>query len=117
MPPTDARWIVSGAARFAGNRGSSRRTHGYRPSHAALTGGSSIPSILAGVVHQQHRDAKLPLQRAKIPQQLGDRAGVILVNAVKSHQRVEHQQLSPAIGLSPKAASDPDRDRAAEPMP
>ena len=52
-------------------------------------------SVLARVMHQQNREAKLPLQRAEIPQQLGHFARMILVDAVKSHQGIQHQQPRP----------------------
>src|SRR5215472_8086213 len=58
-------------------------------------GGNAVPSILARVMHQHYREAELPLQRAEIPEQFGDVARMILVDAMKPHQRIQHQQPGP----------------------
>ena len=60
-----------------------------------LTGGDSPRGVLSRVMHQQDRQVELPLQRAKVRQQLGHFAGVVLVDAVQSHQGIEQQQPGP----------------------
>ena len=57
----------------------------------SLAGGDSPRGVLAGVMHQHHREVQLPLQGAEVGQQPGHFAGVVLVDAVKSHQRIEQQ--------------------------
>ncbi len=61
----------------------------------SLAGGNSPRGVLPGVMHQEDREVKLPLQRAKVRQQLGHFTGVVLVNAVKSHQGIQNQQPGP----------------------
>ena len=61
----------------------------------ALAGGDSPRGVLSRVMHQQDRQVELPLQRAKVRQQLGHFAGVVLVDAVKSHQGIQQQQPRP----------------------
>ena len=46
-------------------------------------------------MHQQHRDVELSLQRTKVRQQRGHLAGVVLVDAVQSHKRIQDQQPGP----------------------
>ncbi len=60
-----------------------------------LAGGGSPRGVLPRVMHQQHRQVELPLQRAKVRQQLGHFAGVVLVDAVKSHQGIQNEQPGP----------------------
>jgi hypothetical protein len=63
----------------------------------SLTGGNTVQSILARVIHQQNREAKLPLQQAEIPQQFSYIANMILVDAMRPHQAIQQQQ----FGLKP----------------
>jgi hypothetical protein len=46
-------------------------------------------------MHQHHREVQLPLQRAEVGQQPGHFAGMVLVNRVKPHQRIQEQQPGP----------------------
>ena len=43
-------------------------------------------------MHHQDRQVELPLQRAKVCQQLSHLAGMVLVGAVKSHQGIQNEQ-------------------------
>ena len=60
-----------------------------------LAGGGTSSGVLAGVMHQHHRDVELPLQRAKVGQQRGHFAGIVLVDGVQSHQRIQQHQPGP----------------------
>jgi hypothetical protein len=68
-----------------------RVAEGVNVSGAAqsLTSGGYPRAILSRVMHQQDRQVELSLQRAKVRQQIGHLAGTVLVDAVKSHQRIE----------------------------
>ena len=117
---TTSRWVVSALARhqFQIDRRRSRRgavlagqqqavpaaaevevgvAEGVQVAGAAqpLAGGHSARGVFAGVMHQHHREVQLPLQRAEVGQQPGHFAGVVLVDAVKPHQRIQQQQPGP----------------------
>ena len=78
-----------------------------------LTGGDSAGGVLARVMHQHDREVQLPLQRAKVGQQPGHFAGVVLVDAVQPHQRIEKQQPGPQpLGRLQEPRCGADRDRA-----
>jgi hypothetical protein len=47
------------------------------------------------VMDQDHREVQLSLEQAEVGQQPGHFAGVVLVDAVQSHQRVQEQQPGP----------------------
>ena len=82
----------------------------------SLAGGDSPRGVLARVMHQQDRQVELPLQRAKVRQQLGHFAGVVLVDAVKSHQGIQNEQPgSQPLGRLQEPRAVRDRDRAGEP--
>src|SRR5580658_6659832 len=49
-------------------------------------------AVLAGVVDDEHGDVVGALQLAEIAEERGDLAGVVLVDAVQSHERVEDEE-------------------------
>ena len=63
-------------------------------------------SVLTRVMHQQHRDVELSLQRTKVRQQRGHLAGVVLVDAVQSYKRIQDQQPGPE---PPSCLQEPSR--------
>ena len=74
----------------------------------SLTGGDSPRGVLSRVMHQQDREVELPLQRTKVRQQLGHFTGVVLVDAVKSHQGIQNEQPGPEpLGCLPEPRAVP----------
>jgi hypothetical protein len=56
---------------------------------AGLAAGAAV---LARVMDDEHGDVELALEGAEVAEQGGDLAGVVLVDAVQAHERVEHEQ-------------------------
>ncbi len=63
--------------------------------------GTDGAGALSGVVDDGHGDGVTPLQLAQEGEQRGDLAADILIDAMRPHERIEHQQpwLEPANGL------------------
>src|SRR5271154_423688 len=50
------------------------------------------PAVLAGVVDDEHGDIVGALQLAEVAEERGDLPGVVLVDAVQSHEGVEDEE-------------------------
>jgi len=59
------------------------------------TGGSPARRILSRVMHQHDGKVEPPLKRAEVGQQLSHFGGVVLIDPVKPHERIEQQQPRP----------------------
>ena len=56
-----------------------------------LAGAAGV-GVFASVMNQDDGQVKLPLQFPKIREQCRDLSGVVLINAVKSNERIEDQE-------------------------
>src|SRR4029077_2928957 len=63
----------------------------------AQSSGGTSRGVLSRVMHQQDRQVELPLQRTKVRQQFGHLAGMVLVDAVKSHQGIQNEEPWPQL--------------------
>ena len=54
--------------------------------------GAHAAGGFAGVVHDEHSELVLPLQRAQVGKERRDFTAGVLVDAVQAHERIEHQK-------------------------
>ena len=64
----------------------------------SLTGGHTRRGVFSGVMHEHHRQVQFPLQGAKVGQEPGHFAGMVLVDAVQPDQLVEVRRPRRGLG-------------------
>jgi hypothetical protein len=61
----------------------------------SLTGSNSVRGVFSRVMHENDREVELTLQGAEVGQELSHLARAVLVDSVKSHERIEYKQAWP----------------------